>query len=438
MYFHPFIEDRLKTVWAILLLCVPFCLRVTGQTVEQTADRGLQTADTATRGRLQSTDSIAILDSVMTPAVRLPSAVRGLLWPEYPAFQDPPSVDSIIAGSLNVRLKSTSFYKNNEFKNNFIYGQTLVGLYFEPVLEYHPDRKTTIRAGVHLLKYYGRDSFDRKLPVISIRYDATEHFSLIFGTLYGTTNHGLIEPVQNFEDYLINNNENGIQLLWNYPNFRSDMWLNWEQFIKVADPFPEMFQAAMNSEFRLLDWKGLSLTAPFSMVFHHVGGEIDTYWGPGGTKLNLVHGLRLSQSFQKGFVKSIYGAQNFLEFIEVNPDDRITIPYGRGSYSRVGLDTRIGSFEAGYWKALNFSAPNGMPIFLSVSLKNPTYYQATREMLVLKYQFQRNLTDFLRIAFRFEPYYHFDTGRMDHSWSIYMVLDEGFFLANLKRKGGGG
>jgi hypothetical protein len=79
-----------------------------------------------------------------------------------------------------------------------------------------------------------------------------------------------------------------------------------------------------------------------------------------------------------------------------------------------------------------------MPIFLSVSLKNPTYYQATREMLVLKYQFQRNLTDFLRIAFRFEPYYHFDTGRMDHSWSIYMVLDEGFFLANLKRKGGGG
>ncbi|MFH0761591.1 MAG: hypothetical protein V2A67_08830 [Bacteroidota bacterium] len=364
-------------------------------------------------------------DSLQSPVIRYP-------WPEYSAFQNFQH-QAPEPGSLSLSIRSTAFFKNNEYKNSFIQGYSLSGIFAEPVLEYHPDAKTTIRGGAHLLKYYGRDNFDRILPVISIQHDVSEHFSMVFGTLNGTSNHGLIEPVQDFENYLINNYENGIQLLFNYPSCRTDIWLNWEQFIKKEDPFPEIFTIASNSDFRLFDWQGLRLTVPFSSMFRHTGGEIDTYYGPEGTRLNLVHGLRLDLQVTDPFFNSLYAIQNIVESIEINPNDYVTIPFGHGSYTRVGFETKIGNFEAGYWKSTDFNAPHGNPIFQSVSDKYPSYYQAGREMLVLKYQFRCDLTDYLRFAFRLEPYYHFDTGRIDHSWSVYLILDEGFLLSKGSR-----
>ncbi|MFA5815935.1 MAG: hypothetical protein WC865_09985 [Bacteroidales bacterium] len=356
------------------------------------------------------------------------------MWPEYAAFQTPPRHDSIIPKSLYIRIKSTAYFKNNEYKNAFLTGSSLLGIYFEPALEYHPDTKTTIHAGAHLLKYHGEDRFERAVPVLSLQYDATDHFSLIFGTIYGTVNHNLIEPVQDFENYLIDNYENGLELLWNYPQFRSDVWLNWEQFLKPGDPFQERFTAGSNSTFMLFDSKLFQITAPFSTVFRHKGGETDATNLSASTQLNLVQGLRLNWIIMNSFVESVAIAQNYVEFLEIHPGDQVTVPYGHGSYSRFFLDTKIGSFEVGYWKAHNFISPHGMPIFQSVSQKDPLFLQSDRQMLVLKYQFERNLTHFLKFAFRFEPYYHYDTGRIDHSWSLYLVFDDEFLIAKTKRK----
>lgn len=355
-------------------------------------------------------------------------------WPDYQAFQTPARQDSILTKSLNFRMKSTGYFKNNEYKNAFVTGASLIGIYFDPLLEYHPDEKTTIRAGAHLLKYQGEDTFDRKVPVLTLQYDATPHFSLIFGTINGTVNHGLIEPVMDFEKYLTDNYENGLQLLWNYTQFRSDVWLNWEQFLKPGDPFQEHFTAGSNSSILLLETKNFRITTPFSTVFRHKGGETDATNLPASTQLNLVEGLRLSWTFVDNFVKSAALTQNYVEFLEINPGDYVTIPYGHGSYTRAFIDTKIGSFEAGYWKSNNFVSPHGMPVFQSVSQKDPAYLQSFREMLVLKYQFELNLTDYLKFALRIEPYYLYDTHRLDHSWSLYMVFDDEFLIARTKRK----
>ena len=355
-------------------------------------------------------------------------------WPDYQAFQTPARQDSILTKSLYFRMKSTGYFKNNEYKNAFVTGSSLIGIYFDPVLEYHPDAKTTIRAGAYLLKYQGEDNFDRAAPVLTLQYDATDHFSLIFGTINGTVNHGLIEPVQDFEKYLVDNYENGVQLLWNYTQFRSDIWLNWEQFLKPGDPFQEHFTAGSNSSILLLETKNFRINTPFSAVFRHKGGETDATNLPASTQLNLVEGLRLSWTFQNSFVKSAAITQNYVEFLEINPGDYVTIPYGHGSYTRGFVDTKIGSFEAGYWRANNFVSPHGMPVFQSVSQKDPAYLQSFRELLVLKYQFELNLTDYLKFALRIEPYYHYDTHRLDHSWSLYMVFDDEFLIARTNRK----
>lgn len=356
-----------------------------------------------------------------------------MLWPEYATFQTPWRQDSLIGKSWFISIRGNAYFKNNEFKNPFATGASLLGIYLEPALEYHPDRKTTIRAGAHLLKYHGEDNFERKVPVLTVQFDATEHFSLIFGTINGTVNHNLIEPVQDFENYLVNNYENGLQLLWDYPQFRSDVWLNWEQFLKPGDPFQERFTAGSNSTFLLYSTDLFQVTAPFSTIFRHKGGETDATNLPATTRFNLVQGLRLNWTLRNSFVKSVSLAQNYAEFLEINPGDQVTIPYGHGSFSRVMLDTKIGSFEAGYWKAHNYISPHGMPVFQSVSQDDPLFLQPDRQMLVLKYQLELNLTHFLKFALRFEPYYYYDTGRVDHSWSLYLLFDDDYRIGRARR-----
>lgn len=379
---------------------------------------------------LRSADVIA----QKADSIRMIREHNEVMWPEYAAFQTPWREDSIIPKTLNFRLRSTAYFKNNEYKNPFLTGSSLIGIFLEPSLVYHPDAKTTISAGAFLLKYQGEDKFDRVVPTLSLQYDATDHFTLIFGTINGTINHNLIEPLQDFENYLTDNYENGLELLWNYPQFRSDLWLNWEQFLKPGDPFQERFTAGSNSTFLLFDSKRFQITAPFSTIFRHMGGETDATNLPASTRVNLVEGLRLNWQVSHSFVKSLGVAQNYVEFLEIHPRDQVKIPYGHGSYSRFFLDTKMGSFEVGYWKAHNFISSHGMPIFMSVSQKDPLFLQSDREMLVFKYQFERDLTRYLKIALRLEPYYHFDTGRIDHSWSIYLMLDNEFLIAKTKRR----
>jgi hypothetical protein len=327
-----------------------------------------------------------------------------------------------------------AYFKNNEFKNPYATGASLLGIYLEPTLEYHPDSRTTLRAGAHLLKYHGRDNFERKVPVLSVQFDATDHFSLIFGTINGTVNHNLIEPVQDFEKFLVDNYENGLQLIWDYPQFRSDVWLNWEQFLKPGDPFQEHFTAGSNSTFVLYGSELFQITAPFSTVFRHKGGETDATNLPASTQLNLVQGLRLNWTIPDYFIKSVTLAQNYAGFLEINPGDHVTVPYGQGSYSRVIVDTKIGSFETGYWKAHNYISPKGMPVFQSVSQNDPLFLQSDRQMLVMKYQLELGLTPFLKLALRMEPYYYYDTGRVDHSWSVYLLYHDHYRMTRSKNR----
>jgi len=255
---------------------------------------------------------------------------------------------------------------------------------------------------------------------------------MIFGTLYGTTSHGLPEPVYDFEKYLTDNYENGIQFLWDYPVFRGDVWLNWEQFIKQGDPFQEKFTVGANTVVEAWNWGGLQISFPFGVLFRHTGGEIDSTNLPAGTQSNMILGFRTEYSFDSRFFRSAWFNQQWIEFFEVNPGGHITITNGRGNYFRTGIETRIGSFEAGYWMANNYISPHGMPMFQSVSQKDPLFYLPVRELLTLKYELHKPLTSFLDFAIRIEPYYHFYTGRMDHSWSIYLKLNERFFLGKLR------
>jgi len=334
---------------------------------------------------------------------------------------------------LDLRIRGMGFFRNSEFRNSLATGTSMAGANLEPVLEFRPEARTTLGAGVHLLKYAGRDDFDRVLPVIRYQYTPSERFTLIFGTLYGSATHRLPEPVFDFEQSLINDYENGIQLLLNFRSFKSDIWLNWEQFIKTGDPFQEMFTAGMNSSIVFYDSPTFQLSAPLITLFRHQGGEIDSTDLPSSTRLNLVQGFRADFTFGKRFLRSAWANFLWMEFTEVNPGGHVTIPYGHGSWCQAGIRTRLGNLEAGYWRGVNFISPHGMPLYQSVSQKTGQITEPERRMVTFRYELDQQLTPYLRLLLRLEPYYDLSSNRIDHIWTACLAVDGSFSLARMRR-----
>lgn len=347
-------------------------------------------------------------------------------WGHYRVFQEYPMLDTSRSNELWIRFNNANFFKNNEFQNDFVKGQTLTGLFIEPSLDFHTASHTLIRVGLHGMKFHGTDRFDRLRPAITLQHQVNPHFNVLFGTLYSTTNHGLLEPIMGFEKYLTDHYENGMQFLFTYPRFRGDVWLNWEQFIHPGDPFQEHFTAGTHLLFPFVDGERWTLYADMQMLFRHKGGEIDSSDLPAGTQSNLSQGLEFRFFFKNRFFRSFSLEHYLLGSFEINPGGHLSITEGYSGYSMAALDTRLGLFRLGYWTGQDYFAPHADPLFLSQSSFQDDYYAGERHMLVFKYQIFRNLTDYLKIGFRFEPYYHFYNQRLDHSWSLYLLLDKDF------------
>jgi hypothetical protein len=369
----------------------------------------------------------------------VPGAVTGQIahysrWDEYSAFQEDYRMDTARSGQFYIKLRNANFFKNNEYASEFRAGSSLTGLFIRPSLDYYLGPRTMVRAGVHLLKYYGRDEIDRTSPVLTIHHILNDHVSMVFGTIYGTVNHGLKEPIFGFEKFLVDNYENGIQFLLDYSSFRGDIWLNWEQFIKEGDPFQEKFTLGVSTYFDLYQDGAIKLGIPFQGLIRHTGGQIDNTNLPAGTKSNWLQGLVMEIKGDGGFVNRLVLEQNWLQFVEINPGGNITVPYGFANYSIFKMETKLGDLSFGYWKASDFEAPHGEGLFLPHSDYLDNFYMADREVLSVKYQYYAPLNKFLDFILRFEPYYHFHSGRIDHSFSVFLVVDTDFFLAGSDRR----
>lgn len=383
--------------------------------------------------------SVRLIITVLSLSLALNLTLYGqenyhIQWGHYPLFQEYPMLDTTRNNELHIRFNNANFFKNNEYKNDFVKGQSLIGLFIEPSIDFHTASNTLIRVGLHGMKFHGTDQFDRIKPLISLQHQINPNVNIVFGNIYSTSNHGLLEPMMGFEKYLMDHYENGMQFLFTYPNFRADFWLNWEQFIHPGDPFQEQFTAGGHLLFPLVDGEKWRLYADMQMLFRHQGGEIDSSDLPAGTQSNMSQGLTFRYHFNSRFFRSFSLEHYRVGSFEVNPGGHLTITEGYAQYSLIGLDAKIGQLQLGYWKGKNYFAPHANPLFLSQSQYQEDFYSAERKLLVIKYQFDRKLTDYLKIGFRFEPYYHFYNKRTDHSWSIFLLLDTDFFIADLERK----
>lgn len=341
-----------------------------------------------------------------------------------------------LSKELHFNLYNFNYVRNYEYSNQFHDGYTLYGTQLEPQLVYYANPNLAITAGAYLRKDFGKDGLYDSDLLFNIKYHK-RNLTLVFGSLEGNIQHGYIEPIYNFERKITTPIEYGTQLLIDREKFKLDSWIAWQKMIYKGDPAKEEIVGGLITETTIMEKGRWKLTIPAQFLAYHQGGQIDIqketpistlFNGATGFKLHKAIGLNIKEIFTDNYV-AVYK--------DFSPTKRRAFQGGFGLWLNAGVDTKWGSLVASYWKGNNFLTIKGMPLYQSVSenFYENGFTQSSRNILAIRYVYQKQLVPNLYLDVRFEP--HVDLENSDKSLqfnhSLFLTYKEDFRLFKRKK-----
>lgn len=332
-------------------------------------------------------------------------------------------------------VENVNYLKNNEYFNKYYEGFTLLGYFLKPRFIYYPDSKVKIDAGVFLQKYSGINGFSEATPLFTFQYAPSQYFDMVIGTIYGSYNHRLIEPLYQSDLYYREQQENGLQLLFDFKRFRSDIWVSWEKFIFPGDPFQEkIFGGYSGNMFVLPEKPGkkLKIEIPIQATVLHRGGQIDASNQRMSTLVNYAAGVKAGLLLKKQV--SLFMDAYFTGFNDLSPTKQFPYISGYGLLGDIGLKIRKFSFMAGYWQGENYISPKGEPLFQSFSQIDSNYFRDNRYLVTFKADYTHKITRGIFLNCRFESYFDTDEKKLDYSYSLNILFDRSFFIRSIANR----
>jgi hypothetical protein len=330
---------------------------------------------------------------------------------------------------LFLQIDNNNYVKNNEYFGQVAEGYTLLGFNLTPRIVYFPSSKIKLSAGGNFLTYYGRENEVNASLLLSFQYKLHPNLDFVLGNIYGTVNHRLIDPLFNFERFLNQNIENGIQFLWNSDRAFADLWLDWEQQILQDDPFQEKFNVGLSSNFLLFDQETFQISIPFQNLIRHEGGQINSNSEePLTTIFNNATGLCFSKPIHSKFLHHLDLTTYLVNYQDLSPTKRQMYIDGTASYTTLQLRNNQIDFTLGYWYGEQFVAPIGNPIFESYSRTKFYVEEPIRQLAIGKINYQKNVFNGINLGFRFEGFYDLLGSNLEYTWAAMVVFNEKFFL----------
>lgn len=341
-------------------------------------------------------------------------------------------IDRNDSTKIFLSIENTNFFKNDEYFGNLSSGLTYIGTFIRPEIVYQPYPKVRISAGLHLLKYSGLEILSQALPVFSFQYTPVTDVHFIMGSLNGGLNHRIVEPMYAFEENLINNLENGLQILVNKKKIELDVWLNWEKFILKTSNSQESILGGVNLNYFLLGNKDISnLTVNFQNIITHKGGQFDDGAEKLQTIVNTASGFRYTKVLKSNFVNSLGVESHFLTYNDPSPSPQYAYTMGYSTYSSVFLNSKFIGLKLGYWSGEYYVSSKGSPLFMSVSEKYSSYLLDRTELITAKLAFKKELYKDITFEARFESYMDIQQRQLEFSYSFYLIFNTDFFLKKL-------
>jgi hypothetical protein len=342
-------------------------------------------------------------------------------------------IDSAKDNSLELRIENSNFLKNNEYFNDIVEGYTLIGYFFNPKLVYYPTKNTRLEAGAHFLKYSGVDQFSKVLPTFSFHYQPSKSVEIILGTLNGTTNHQLVEPIFKYEYFFTDNVENGLQFLFGSKHIKSDIWINWQQFIFKDEDKQEIFTLGLSNRFFINKQNSLhSFSIPLQILYVHHGGEINEPPKPVTTRNNATLGLNYTYKPQNSFIKSALIESSYVSFKDMSSEYLLPYIIGYGIYTMGNLKVSYFDLQVTHWYGNFYLSERGDPIFTSLSTYHQGYVEPKRALITSRLLFEKSIIKGLDIGAGFETYSDLYNYTMDYWYMFYINFNRDFFIKKFK------
>lgn len=337
--------------------------------------------------------------------------------------------DAQRTGELHLSFENFNFLRNYEFYNRFQDGYTLYGSQVVPQLVYYPNANLTVMGGAYLRKDFGTRGVYDVRPLFSLKYQKNA-LAVIVGALEGSIHHRFIEPLYDVEKRITDPVEYGTQFTVINKTLFLDAFINWKRMIYKPSAEQEQILAGSSAEVKVWGRKQVTLALPLQVLVFHQGGQIDTVNQPLQTVTNTAVGLKLA-GVGSGFIRRWSTAHYFAGYKELSPTKIRLFSSGSGWYLNAAADSRAGSVSASYWRGNRFIATNGMPLFQSVSqqINFPGYTARKRELLFLRYAWQKKLVSNLWLDVRAEPVFDLGQGGgFDFYHSLFFVYRQEFRL----------
>jgi hypothetical protein len=348
-------------------------------------------------------------------------------------------------GTLSLKIKNINFFKNNEYfnpikisdfilvsslpepvdKSKWIEGYTLPGFFIQPELVYKPSGKVTIRAGAHLLKYSGTESFTLIKPVFSTSLNISKRTVLTLGTLSGCDRHLLFDPDFDSERLYTNYTEDGLQFTSSNDHFFTDTWVNWENFIFKGDSTREVISGGESFRYTSSPVADIfHFVVPVQLQVKHYGGQISNYREEVETFYNFVAGLRVN--IDLGQKKISQAGIEYLQFFNnvVSEGNSSVIKNGNASWLRFHYSRKALYIGAAYWKGHNFYAPEGNAIYASIIDFHSDYVIPERRILTNYVSVSLLPESYVELFLGLQTYYDLCTKKMNSSIAIHLNFDK--------------
>ncbi len=346
-----------------------------------------------------------------------------------PSFYRNAELDSALDNSISFRIENSNFFKNNEYFNDILQGYTLVGWFINPKLIYRPAKNAKIEAGIHFLKYSGTNNFTKVLPTLSFQYKINKSIDVILGTLYGSTNHEMIEPLFRNENYFTDNVENGLQFLFDTKRYKGDIWINWQEFIFKGEDKQEIFTMGVSNRFYINKKENQhQFSIPLQILFVHQGGQINETNKKLITLNNNAVGLSYIYNFDNCFFKSIGAEQYYLIYKDMSGNNQFPYLLGYGIYSN--LFAKTGNFQANasWWYSDHYISLRGHPIYQSKSTIYTNHYEKQMALITGRLMYEKEAIKGLNIGAGFEVYFDLYDYYTDYWYMFYINFNRDFFI----------
>lgn len=349
-----------------------------------------------------------------------------------------PSFNPDKQNDLYLSFYSFGFTKNNEYRNNIADGYTLFGFQINPELVFFPSENVGIYAGLYAWKDYGNTHYSEISPTFTV--DITwRSLRFLFGTLDGSLEHQLIEPLYDFERIMTDRTENGIQAIVDHGRVYIEFWINWEKMLYRGDPFQEEMSGGLTGKFRIIEDGRFSMDIPIQIFGMHNGGQIDASPLPVKTIFNSAAGIGGQYNFTgSNYFRYLRTEDYLVLYNDLSFEKRDLFNNGNGVYLNLSLSTKLFDLMLSYWKGNSYISNYGGTLYnsRSTTYKYPDYVEKNRELLILRFVQNIRVIDNLYVTARIEPFYDFHRKKFEFSHGLYVNYIQTFFLKKAGNKSG--